>query len=535
MSDEKRFTVNRATAKEKLRDEHAIFTNSKMHIKVCPYASQDIGRYQLINYDTHCLPCLSTQFFHSLQSTSQMTQPISRFFAPRIAVTSRSNQENGSNKSKEHQVKLQKDGWQIPIGLTANDAIEIDDSDDENQEEQIEQLDLRVPRNDEAAIVLPQNDPSPLNPTERIKPPAPTPEQNERSASAATSNNTESTALHGHNYVQDTSPKSTNVHAHTDGVINLCSPDTELATVKKNPSMIQSASQTEKTPNSIKSSDNVLTINSSNPFLEFANNLGSCESSYFTKYVGFKPPPGPDSTILPGQNLSRQGSESRKETPAPRSSRATSEPTTCQKPSERRKRKRTFAKTDDDVEFSKKTPEELEACRQKWQSFADVDAPLEIRRFQVLIAARIHCQAHDQIARRVMDGLRDHFRISKSNDNVSSLPKQDQGDQIKEEPSPVPHPKNCDQEEDNYLSPNTLRKANPEVISKLLSSVLFANVKAKHIIQAAKEIKFQFGGKVPESNASLKSIIGIGPKLAELLHHVNSYDAYRLVTKKVEE
>ena len=210
-----------------------------------------------------------------------MTKPISRFFAPRIAVTSRSNQENGSNKSKARQVKLQKDGWQIPIGLTANDAIEIDDSDDEHQQHQMKQqqldldLDMRVPRKREPAIVLSQNDPSTLNPKQHIKPSARTPEQKDRSACSATRNKKESIVLHGHDCVHKTSPKSTNVHAHTDGVINLCSPDPnpESTTVQNNPSTIPSASQTEPIPNSIQSRDNIHTINSNNPFLEFANML----------------------------------------------------------------------------------------------------------------------------------------------------------------------------------------------------------------------------------------------------------------------
>ena len=52
--------------------------------------------------------------------------------------------------------------------------------------------------------------------------------------------------------------------------------------------------------------------------------------------------------------------------------------------------------------------------------------------------------------------------------------------------------------------------------------VLFANVKSQQIVEAAREIKTQFRGKVPETLHGMKLITGIGPKLAGLLYHVNS-------------
>mmetsp|Transcript_5838 Transcript_5838/g.8765 ORF Transcript_5838/g.8765 Transcript_5838/m.8765 type:complete len:111 (+) Transcript_5838:298-630(+) len=78
-----------------------------------------------------------------------------------------------------------------------------------------------------------------------------------------------------------------------------------------------------------------------------------------------------------------------------------------------------------------------------------------------------------------------------------------------------------------FLDAETLSKADPSEIAKVISSVLFANVKAKQIVQAAAQVKSQFRGVVPESQHSLKMITGIGPKLAEVLHHVNCREHYK--------
>ena len=77
------------------------------------------------------------------------------------------------------------------------------------------------------------------------------------------------------------------------------------------------------------------------------------------------------------------------------------------------------------------------------------------------------------------------------------------------------------------LTVHNLANADPETeIAPLLKSVLFGNVKSKHIVQASKDVLQKFGGRVPESIVSLKSIMGIGPELAGVLNIVNKVDTY---------
>ncbi len=69
---------------------------------------------------------------------------------------------------------------------------------------------------------------------------------------------------------------------------------------------------------------------------------------------------------------------------------------------------------------------------------------------------------------------------------------------------------------------HSLARSNPvEDIAPLLSSVLFGNVKARQIVQAARDVFAKFGGRVPELACGLWEIMGIGPLLAEILTIVN--------------
>jgi len=92
------------------------------------------------------------------------------------------------------------------------------------------------------------------------------------------------------------------------------------------------------------------------------------------------------------------------------------------------------------------------------------------------------------------------------------------------------HQPHSDQESpvEQGLTVNSLAKCTPEMeIAPLLSSVLFGNTKANHIVQAAIDIRTKFRGRVPESIHSLKEITGIGPKLAEILSIVNRRQTYK--------
>jgi endonuclease III len=138
----------------------------------------------------------------------------------------------------------------------------------------------------------------------------------------------------------------------------------------------------------------------------------------------------------------------------------------------------------------------------KWHSFSDENAPLEERRFQVLIAARIHARCQEKVVSQAMQRLREYFAQKETADDGQHNSMQS-------------------------LSPQYLAQCDPETdIAPLLSSVLFGNVKAQHIVLAAQDVLSKFRGQVPESMVNLKDITGIGPKLAAILNIVNRRDTY---------
>lgn len=143
----------------------------------------------------------------------------------------------------------------------------------------------------------------------------------------------------------------------------------------------------------------------------------------------------------------------------------------------------------------------------KWHSFSDENAPLEERRFQVLIAARIHARCQEKVVSQAMQRLREYFAHKVTADDGQHNNMQS-------------------------LSPQYLAQCDPETdIAPLLSSVLFGNVKAQHIVLAAQDVLSKFRGQVPESMVSLKDITGIGPKLAAILNIVNRRDTYSSQSK----
>lgn len=133
------------------------------------------------------------------------------------------------------------------------------------------------------------------------------------------------------------------------------------------------------------------------------------------------------------------------------------------------------------------SPEEQERMRIKWHSFAHSKATLQVRRFQVLVAACLHVRCQDPVVRKVMEALHEQFVEL----NVDALA-------------------NCD----------------AEGLAIVLSSLQYYNTKAKHLVAASREIKTQFQGKVPETESLLRQITGIGPVMADLLASVNTIEAH---------
>lgn len=288
-----------------------------------------------------------------------------------------------------------------------------------------------------------------------------------------------------------------------------------------------------------------------NPFQQFACKIGESESSYFSstlKTTNITAEKSNEQKITAVQS-NRGISNNDVNTTALQRKRKQKNVSSTKQPKTDRKRK-TRKRTDSGLPFLQMTPDDQVKCKVKWQSFADESAPLEIRRFQVFIAARLHCQSHEGTVRAAMLSLRKYFSLSTPSSAAVNIISTD----IAAEKSNLSvASKDCSGEEesqtierrrDNNLSnircknhcnlqkslltlcAETLSKADPSIISQIISSVLFANVKSKQIIKAAKEINVRFRGIVPETQHGLQQLTGIGPKLGEILHHVNSNRAH---------
>lgn len=130
------------------------------------------------------------------------------------------------------------------------------------------------------------------------------------------------------------------------------------------------------------------------------------------------------------------------------------------------------------------SPEEQEKIVRKWHGMTGSNAGVEDARFQVLVAARLHAQCREAAVRNAMHQLRLHFN--------------------------------------NDLTVERVASAAPESFVKAITNLQYHNTKARHLVMAANEIKTQFGGTVPEQEAQLRKITGVGPVIADLLSFVNT-------------
>ena len=135
---------------------------------------------------------------------------------------------------------------------------------------------------------------------------------------------------------------------------------------------------------------------------------------------------------------------------------------------------------------------ELSRVRQKWHNFSDTDETnLENKRFQILVAARLHARAHEQVVHKAIKAL---FILFQSKQKTFCV--------------------------------KDMSMADPECITSAISFVHFAKSKATQIVKAACDINCKFDGVVPESLNDLQLITGIGPKIAHILSIVNTYEAH---------
>eukprot|EP00980_Cylindrotheca_fusiformis_P005085 scaffold1080_cov195-Cylindrotheca_fusiformis.AAC.3 len=132
---------------------------------------------------------------------------------------------------------------------------------------------------------------------------------------------------------------------------------------------------------------------------------------------------------------------------------------------------------------------EQERIRKKWHSLVDPTASLEVKRFQLLVAARLHARCQEASVHKAMNRLREMF---------------------------------------SELSVEQVAAADPQVLASCITNVVHYNVKAQHIVKSAQEIISRFKGKVPEDEKSLLELTGIGKVFADLLGFINTRQAYSL-------
>ena len=154
------------------------------------------------------------------------------------------------------------------------------------------------------------------------------------------------------------------------------------------------------------------------------------------------------------------------------------------------KKKKKMSKVSKELLKLKDVPsDEQDTIVRKWHSMADPSASLENRRYQILLAARLHARCQEPTVRKAMAVLRDLVKPEE-------------------------------------LSVNEIMKFDPEVLANHITNVQYYNAKAAQIVKAAHEIKSQHGGLVPEDEVSLLQITGIGKTFADLLSFVNTREAH---------
>lgn len=156
------------------------------------------------------------------------------------------------------------------------------------------------------------------------------------------------------------------------------------------------------------------------------------------------------------------------------------------------------------VRMKELSEDEQKRITKKWHSMVvDKTAPIEAKRFQVLVAARLHARCQESTVRKAMKSLSD--KLAGSGNSKGGFTVQ------------------------------TIAASDAEVLASCITNLQFFNSKAEQIVKAAKEIKTRFGGIVPEDEHSLLQITGIGKCFADLLAFVNTRKAHWDVDRTCED
>jgi len=387
--------------------------------------------------------------------------------------------------------------WERPIGLTAECAICLDDSDDDDEGSS---GDGRVDVDgDQSKAVSKQKCDSSLHH-----------DVVSRTGSAASSYFQKKSELNeknegGHvastnDSEDDGQPKTKNNHTAQDGdnETNRTADDDNSRNMMTN-TAISDVDDNTTGP----STNEEVVVKNDNPFASFAFTAEESSSASSS----WRPKKRPNcSNIKPSH---QQRTKKKNNAAAPNKQRKTAHSVSSKSPKNPinpaleafQSRQLTHSEKD---EARQKEKIERQNIIAKWHAFADPKAPNEQQRFQVLVAARLHARCQEPVVKKAMDRLREHFDEKDSLGGVScdEAAKSEEKTALPGEQPNIPQSAMTSQPQSKCigLSALSLSSSNPETeIAPLLSSVLFGNVKAKHIVQAAQDVLTQFRGEVPES------------------------------------
>uniref|UniRef100_A0A7S2ESG7 HhH-GPD domain-containing protein n=1 Tax=Ditylum brightwellii TaxID=49249 RepID=A0A7S2ESG7_9STRA len=412
-----------------------------------------------------------TKYFSDSNTTNtkKVKNDISRFFLAKsknkdstsitASPTICKKPKRSSNTTKRE------DAWEKAIGLTVEDAIDIEEEDGEGKKsKKVDLVTIDNDENDGSPTMQPyQNDNLDKNEASDMKSMIDVKQENINSKETSSTKN-------------DDVPSSSSIQNN--------STSTPTMTTNNN-------TQSSSSPN--------------NPFASFAFHLGGAESSYFDSTNGTivdLEQPQKDScnqnnkleenetttSLLPRVSPNKRTWESctsnnnttiKRNLPSSKSIKSTATSKTKSK---------TKPENSEEIPFTSLPIEQQIKIRTKWQNFSNPNHPIEIRRFHLWVAAKLHVRAHETIVTKAMVAIRSFF----SSD----------------------------------FTVQQIAEAKQEEIAQVISFVNMPNSKAKHLIRGSLDIVKDWGGDVPEKVEDLMKITGIGPKLAEILSVVNRRDAY---------
>ncbi|GMI52363.1 hypothetical protein TeGR_g11780 [Tetraparma gracilis] len=176
--------------------------------------------------------------------------------------------------------------------------------------------------------------------------------------------------------------------------------------------------------------------------------------------------------------------------PKPRVLPTAPKPKPASKPKPSAKPAKPRPPSDDDQPVASLPPPARSSIIRKWLSLASPSAPsIEARRFQVLVAARLHARCREPVVREAMRAMHGRFPGLCAGDLAGGL--------------------------------------EVEELAAVFPSVHFGKSKAEQIIKFSNEVLSQFAGRVPSTVSGLKELTGIGAKFADLLAYVNTEEKHR--------